>query len=96
MNGNVRGSYVLVVLTLFTLVVCGTAAAAKPKAASHHVARHPMHYAAPHGHLRASPDGDLVDEHGWRLRNGTWDNTCFNLIYLPSQFACSSNGGSAW
>lgn len=37
--------------------------------------------------------GDLADCHGWRLHNGTWDNTCFNLDYLPSQFACSSRGG---
>ena len=39
-----------------------------------------------------SVDGDLVDCHGWRLREGSWDNSCFNLDYLPSQFACSSRG----
>jgi hypothetical protein len=36
-------------------------------------------------------EGELVDCHGWRLRNGYWDNTCFNLDYLPSEYACSSN-----
>jgi hypothetical protein len=35
-------------------------------------------------------EGEIVDCHGWRLRDGDWDNTCFNLDYLPSQFACSS------
>jgi Ni/Co efflux regulator RcnB len=35
-------------------------------------------------------EGEIVDCHGWRLRNGDWDNSCFNLDYLPSQFACSS------
>ena len=36
-------------------------------------------------------EGEIVDCHGWRLRNGYWDNTCFNLDYLPSEYACSSN-----
>ncbi len=29
----------------------------------------------------------------WRWRdNYGWDNTCFNLPYLSSEFACSSHG----
>ena len=40
--------------------------------------------------LRRSADGDLIDRNGWRLRNGQWDNTCFNLPYLASQTACGS------
>jgi hypothetical protein len=43
--------------------------------------------------VRRVAGGDLADCHGWRLFNGTWDSTCFNLDYLPSQFACSSRGG---
>lgn len=37
--------------------------------------------------------GELIDCHGWRLRNNAigWDNGCFCLDYLPSQFACSSH-----
>jgi hypothetical protein len=46
-----------------------------------------------HCPLRRTVDGDLVDCHGWRLRSSGWDNSCFNLDYLPSQFACSSRGG---
>jgi hypothetical protein len=42
-----------------------------------------------HCPLRRSVDGDLVDCQGWRLRSSGWDNSCFNLDYLPSQFACS-------
>jgi hypothetical protein len=30
-----------------------------------------------------------IDRDGWRLRNGNWDNTCFNLPYLSSMSACS-------
>ena len=47
-------------------------------------------YACP---LRQTVNGDIVDCHGWRLRpNIGWDNTCFNLDYLPSMYACSSPG----
>ncbi len=42
--------------------------------------------------LRRTVEGELVDCNGWRLRPGGWDNTCFNLDYLPSQYACSSKG----
>jgi hypothetical protein len=45
------------------------------------------------GGQRRMADGDLVDRNGWRLRDGQWDNTCFNLGYLSSQFACAQNGG---
>jgi hypothetical protein len=46
--------------------------------------------------IRRSANGELIDRNGWRLRNGEWDNTCHNLSYLPSQFACSGYavGGS--
>ncbi len=39
-------------------------------------------------------DGSLVDCHGWRKWSGSigWDNSCFNLDYLSSEFACSSRG----
>ncbi len=38
-------------------------------------------------------DGTLVDCNGWRLRSNAtgWDNTCLNLDYLPSMYACNSN-----
>jgi hypothetical protein len=38
-------------------------------------------------------EGEIVDCHGWRYRAGIgWDNSCFNLDYLPSSYACSSRG----
>jgi hypothetical protein len=37
--------------------------------------------------------GELVDKAGWRLREGGWDNTCFSMPWLPSQYACSAKGG---
>jgi hypothetical protein len=45
--------------------------------------------------LRQTVNGDIVDCHGWRLRSNAtgWDNTCLNLDYLPSMYACSSRGG---
>ncbi len=43
--------------------------------------------------LRRTVDGDLVDCRGWRFRpNVGWDNTCLNVDYLPSMYACSSPG----
>ena len=43
--------------------------------------------------LRQTVNGDIVDCHGWRFRpNVGWDNTCLNLDYLPSMYACSSPG----
>jgi hypothetical protein len=41
---------------------------------------------------RQTVNGDIVDCHGWRLRPSGWDNTCLNLDYLPSMYACSSPG----
>ena len=45
--------------------------------------------------LRQTVNGDIVDCHGWRLRSNAtgWDNTCLNLDYLPSMYACSPRGG---
>ena len=45
--------------------------------------------------LRRTVTGAIVDCHGWRLRSNAmgWDNTCFNLDYLPSMYACSPQGG---
>jgi hypothetical protein len=43
--------------------------------------------------LRRVAGGDLADCHGWRLIDGRWDNTCFNLDYMLSQYACSGPGG---
>ncbi len=45
--------------------------------------------------LHRTAGGTIVDCHGWRKRDNLigWDNTCFNLDYLPSQYACSAHGG---
>lgn len=42
--------------------------------------------------LHETLGGEIVDCHGWRLRSNAkgWDSSCFNLDYLPSQFACSA------
>ncbi len=41
--------------------------------------------------LHRTLEGELADCQGWRQRGGLigWDNTCFRLDYLPSEFACS-------
>ncbi len=75
---------------ILAATLCGTADAAKNKIKAHH-----QHYVSGGCPVRQIADGSLVDCHGWRQWSGSigWDNTCFNLDYLPSQFACSSKGG---
>ncbi|HZV22003.1 MAG TPA: hypothetical protein VE986_10715 [Hyphomicrobiales bacterium] len=54
--------------------------------------RYHRHYIAKpyYNTLRPVAGGDYADRSGWRYRPGIgWDNTCFNLDYLPSQYACS-------
>ncbi len=79
-------------IALAILDVSG-ALAAKAKAARRLYPRHyaSMPYRCP---LHRTAEGEWVDCHGWRLRDNAigWDNTCFNLDYLPSQFACSAGG----
>jgi hypothetical protein len=71
-----------------------TAAEAKPKPRYRQHAHHRLHrFSNPdRSGSRRSVDGDLIDRNGWRLRDGKWDNTCFNLAYLPSQVACGTYG----
>lgn len=68
------------------------AADAKPKIKAHH-----RHYVSEPRvcPVRQIADGSLVDCHGWRKWSGSigWDNTCYHLDYLDSQFACTSPNG---
>jgi hypothetical protein len=80
------------VFALLAMPLFATFADAKPK--GYH--RHYNHRA--YATRRYAPSdrrligGDYVDSHGWRYRTGYgWDNTCLNLDYLPSQYACSNN-----
>jgi hypothetical protein len=82
----------------FAVIAAGVALLAAPLAGAAAEER-----ARPHHHrhfvkrpagcpLHRTAEGELVDCQGWRLRPGGWDNTCFNLDYLPSMYACSSRG----
>jgi hypothetical protein len=91
MNISNRLSAFTAAFAVLSALSIGVVAEAKPKFKPHH--RHfvnesrgcPVHQIA---------DGSLVDCQGWRKWSGSigWDNTCFNLDYLPSEFACSSKG----
>ncbi|MGO9459768.1 MAG: hypothetical protein ACLP1W_06550 [Rhodomicrobium sp.] len=78
------------------LLAAAAAASAEPRTQVHHRPYH-RHYAVRSAGcpLHRNPEGELVDCQGWRHRDNVigWDNTCLNLDYLPSMFACSSNGG---
>ena len=75
-------------IAMLAVSLSGAAAEARTRAHHHHFAQRQV--GCP---VRRVAGGDLADCHGWRLRDGTWDNTCFNLDYLLSQYACSPQGG---
>ncbi len=80
---------------LLTVPMLGTAAEARTKGhRRHHVqtVAHHHHHSTPRD-LWTTFEGERVDRAGWRLRANGWDNSCFNLPYLSSQFACTSNAG---
>jgi hypothetical protein len=56
--------------------------------------RHHGYYAtAPHSQLRRVAGGALADRNGWRYRTGYgWDNSCFNIDYMLSRYACTAQG----
>ena len=67
---------------------------AQAKTRAHHGYAAPRYAGGQYGcPLRRTVSGDLVDCNGWRLRSNAigWDNTCLNLDYLPSMYACSGN-----
>ena len=72
---------------LAVLALSMVAAEAKTKTHHRYVAQDQNHCP-----LRRTVNGDIVDCNGWRLRSNAtgWDNTCLNLDYLPSMYACSA------
>jgi hypothetical protein len=70
----------LISLSAIALILGVVGADARPR---------PANEAAYNGIQRVSP---TVDRAGWRQTQHGWDHSCFN-INLPSQFACSANGG---
>ncbi len=83
-------------MKLATLVACCAIVAAPVSASTTKVGpvAHHRHFAreALRCPLHRNAAGNLVSCDGWRLRSSTigWDNSCHNLGYLPSQFACST------
>ncbi len=66
-------------------VLSGAAVEAKTHKHYRHYAKS-QHYSA----FRRAPGGTLIDSQGWRKRDNAigWDNTCFNLDYMSSMYAC--------
>ncbi len=86
---NIRNNLVSLAAAFVLIAAPLTQASAEDgtKTHRHHSAKKPA--GCP---LHRTAEGELVDCQGWRLRPGGWDNSCFNLDYLPSQFACGSRG----
>ncbi len=89
---NINRMLAIIVASCAMLAAPLNASAENTKTRAHH--RHyVMRYSGCPVYRNA--EGELVDCRGWRKRDNAigWDNTCFNLPYLSSQFACSSSGG---
>jgi hypothetical protein len=81
-------------LAMFAAPMLGAVEKAEARTKTHHryytYRQQPQHFYGG----RRSPEGDPIDSNGWRLKNGSWDSSCFrNLDYLSSMFACSGGGG---
>jgi hypothetical protein len=77
----------LIGLSAIVLILSASGAGAQYRAiALHHRTPQP-------GYAERFTEGRPVGAGGWRLRSNArgWDNTCFDLTYLPSEFACSAN-----
>jgi hypothetical protein len=90
----------IVTSKLAAIVACCAIVSAPAFAATHRVGHmtHHKFFAREEARcpLHRNVYGELVSCDGWRLGSTAigWDNSCLNLDYLPSQFACSGNGGS--
>jgi hypothetical protein len=87
---NTASRYIRIAAALVLFAAPVTQAWAEGRAKTHH--KYPAKR-ADRCPTHRTVEGEIVDCHGWRLREGSWDNSCFNLDYLPSQFACSSRRG---
>lgn len=84
---SVRLAALAAACVLFTAPLLGYAHEARTK--THH-----QHFASKSANcpLRRTPEGELVDCRGWRLRSNVqgWDNTCFNRIRYGNSTACAA------
>jgi len=78
-------------LALITMPLSG-AANAKHRARYAHHHNHRQVAAWQYYPQRRAIDGVLVDRNGWR-QTGSWDNSCHDLLYLHSMYACSGHNG---
>jgi hypothetical protein len=58
-----------------------------------HYRHHGYHASKSYDSLRRVAGGALADRNGWRYRVGYgWDNSCFNIDYMLSRYACTAQG----
>src|SRR5262245_49139574 len=81
---------------VIVVACCAIFASPLNAGASEHRTKHHRHFAKKlyNPSPRRTTEGEQADKNGWRKRdNAGWDNSCINLPYLPSQYACSTGGG---
>jgi hypothetical protein len=89
MSVNSKLAALVAVLTLLAVCLQPALAGAKHKVYRTYYYQQPLATREYAPYLRRIVGGDYVDREGWRYRPGFgWDNTCFRLDYLDSQYAC--------
>ncbi len=89
---STNGRLVALAAAFSMLVAPAFGAAAEREAQIHHrnYVDRQVYYPAPTGYYAGYYGVPYT--YGWRHRSNArgWDNTCFNLPWLPSEFACSA------
>jgi hypothetical protein len=83
-------------LAIFAAPLLSAAAQARTRTKHNHYRHHYVRTPQARGYYESflqTPNGELIDRQGWRYHNGSWDNTCLNVPWLPAQYACSAKGG---
>jgi hypothetical protein len=77
-------AFLTVAFALFATPFFNTAAEAKTKYKPHR-----RHLVSKQVYHPWRPSNQVYNS-GWRHRSRGWDNTCLDLPYLPSEFACDA------
>ncbi len=93
---SANSKVVVLVAALSVLVASAFGATAQQRVRGHHrpYVRAQVYYPVPSGYYAGyygAPYSYGYDN-GWRKRSNArgWDNTCLDLPWLPSEFACSA------
>ena len=93
MNASTKLAALAAAFAMLVTPLSDATAQSRPHSYHRHSAHRPIYTPAPmgYGYGTGAPVGYGYGT-GWRHRTNArgWDNTCLDLPWLPSQFACSA------